>query len=216
MNKQQTLLDFEENERSILKNCIEKAMEDDYCIGNMTFENEKLMGFDISNIEFENVQFIKCDFKKCNFSRSRFYDVDFVNCNISLSDFSKTFLKKIRMLESNAVGGNFIESLIKEVEITNSILDYSNFSNSSFDNCVFDNCKFNESYFAESKIKKLKLTKVTFTGADFFKTSLKGIDLSDCIIDGIKISANFSELKGSKINSQQAIELVRVFDIEIV
>jgi uncharacterized protein YjbI with pentapeptide repeats len=73
-----------------------------------------------------------------------------------------------------------------------------------------------ESSFAESKIKKIKLIKLIFSGTDFFKTSLRGIDLSDCIIDGIKISADLFELKGAKISAEQAIELVRVFDIEVV
>ncbi|ULQ59547.1 pentapeptide repeat-containing protein [Brucepastera parasyntrophica] len=216
MDKKQTLSDFETSNGSMLKTYIEKAIENDYCINNIAFENEELSEVDASGIEFENVQFIKCDLKKCDFSRSRFYDVDFENCNISLSNFSKTFWKKVKIAESNAAGAQFIDSLIKETKITNSIFDYSNFANSAFTNCVFDNCKFNESYFSESKIKKLQLKKVTFIGTDFFKTSLRGIDLSDCIIDGIKISADFFELKGSKINSQQALELVKVFDIEIV
>jgi hypothetical protein len=65
-------------------------------------------------------------------------------------------------------------------------------------------------------LKLIGKNQITFTGTDFFKTSLRGIDLSGCMIGGIKISSDFYELKGSKLNSQQAIDIVRVFDIEIV
>ncbi len=216
MNNEQPFLNFDDVKKSTLCSCIERSMQDDSCIEDMIFENEDITETDISSIEFENVRFVKCDLKKCNFSRSRFYHADFINCNLSLSDFSKTFWKKVTIIESNVVGGKFVESLIKETNIRNSIFDYSNFFNASLDNCLFNESKFAESSFTESKLKKVHLKKVVFTGADFFKTSLRGIDLSDCIIDGIKISADLFELKGAKINPEQAMELIRVFDIEIV
>ncbi|MDR2897868.1 MAG: pentapeptide repeat-containing protein [Spirochaetaceae bacterium] len=209
-------LDFENTGSRTLHSCIEKAMDDDSHIENMTFENEDLTEYDISCMEFEKVRFVKCDFKKCTFSRSRFYDAEFINCNISLSDFSKTFWKKVTIHESSAVGIKCVEGIIKEAKITKSILDYANFSNASLENCLFDDCKFTESYFAETKIKKLQLKKILFTGTDFFKTSLKGLDLSDCLIDGIKISADFFELRGAKINAQQAVDLITLFNIEVV
>lgn len=200
----------------MLEKIIEKTMLEDNCIANMVFENEKISEFDMSGIEFKKVQFIKCELNRCDFSRSVFRDVEFLSCYISLSDFSKTFWKNVKIVESNAVGGKFIESCLKETTIKNSSLDYSNFTNSTLSNCDFENSKFKESYFSEVKIKKLKLKEIIFSGTDFFKTSLNGIDLSDCQIDGIKVSVGFPELKGSKINSIQAVELVRVFDIDVV
>jgi uncharacterized protein YjbI with pentapeptide repeats len=216
MNNEQQLLDFENARKITLIDYIKTAMEDDSSIENMIFENEELDEADFSSIEFEKVKFINCSFKKCNFSRSRFYHTEFINCNLSLSDFSKTFWKKVMISESNVVGGRFLESLMKETKIIKSILDYANFYHAVIDNCIIENCKCIESSFAETKLKKLTLKEIIFTGTDFFKTSLRGIDLSHCIIDGIKISADLFELKGATLSAEQAIELIRVFDIEVV
>jgi hypothetical protein len=49
MNNNQTELDFEKKGANMLKDCIEKAALDENCIGNITFENEELMDFDISS-----------------------------------------------------------------------------------------------------------------------------------------------------------------------
>ena len=52
--------------------------------------------------------------------------------------------------------------------------------------------------------------------AEFYHTSLKGIDLSNSEISGIRITnlAN-SELRGSSVSSLQALELIRMLGIEI-
>ena len=53
--------------------------------------------------------------------------------------------------------------------------------------------------------------------AEFYHTSLKGIDLSNSEISGIRITnlAN-SELRGSSVSSLQALELIRMLGIEII
>ena len=52
--------------------------------------------------------------------------------------------------------------------------------------------------------------------AEFYRTSLKGIDLSNSEISGIRITnlAN-NELRGSSVSSLQALELARMLGVEI-
>lgn len=104
----QTSLDFKDNRKSELKDCITKAISDEDSIENMIFENEVLTESDVSNIEFEKVKFIKCCFKKCNFYQSRFFKTDFIKCDVSLSDFSESFWKNSLIMECNAVGGGSV------------------------------------------------------------------------------------------------------------
>ena len=75
---------------------------------------------------------------------------------------------------------------------------------------------FQESLFSEAKLKRLKLNKVNFSSADFFKTPLKGIDLSDCMIDGILVSDTYHELKGVMVNALQAAELIKILGVKVV
>lgn len=50
---------------------------------------------------------------------------------------------------------------------------------------------------------------------ELFRTSLKGIDLSNCDISGIIISDLFSELRGAEVSYEQAAELARLLGIKI-
>ena len=71
-----------------------------------------------------------------------------------------------------------------------------------------------ESNFYNVEIKKLKLDKVDFTLTEFYKTSLNKVNFSTSIIDGIKITPDC--LKGMQVNTLQAIDLVKILDIDIV
>lgn len=50
----------------------------------------------------------------------------------------------------------------------------------------------------------------------FFKTLLKGMDLSDCTIDNIMVSDQYTELAGVKVNLFQAAELAKLMGVKIV
>lgn len=51
------------------------------------------------------------------------------------------------------------------------------------------------------------------TQAQFFKTSLKGVDLSDNLIEGIAISTD--DIKGATISELQAIDLINLLGVKI-
>jgi uncharacterized protein YjbI with pentapeptide repeats len=71
-----------------------------------------------------------------------------------------------------------------------------------------------ESNFYNVELNKIEFTKVDFTSTEFYKTSLKNIDFSTSIIDSIKITPDC--IKGMKVNTLQALDLVKVLEIEIV
>ena len=54
---------------------------------------------------------------------------------------------------------------------------------------------------------------ITINQVQFFKTSLKGIDLSDSNIDGIAVS--IENIKGAIINQFQAIDLLYLIGVKI-
>ncbi len=47
-----------------------------------------------------------------------------------------------------------------------------------------------------------------FQEVDFFRTPLKGVDFSDCALEGITVSESLGELRGMKINPAQAVDLI--------
>jgi uncharacterized protein YjbI with pentapeptide repeats len=129
----------------------------------------------------------------------------------------ESYWKGSRILTCKGDGSNFSKSHMKETSLADGSFRYADFSSSVLENCIIHDCNFTEAFLSEIRLKKPMLKAVNFTGADFFKTLLKGIDLSDCIIDGITVSDTRSELRGATVNAGQAIELAaRILGIKIV
>ena len=53
------------------------------------------------------------------------------------------------------------------------------------------------------------------TGADLFRTSLKGMDLTGCTIDGITLSETCAELKGAILDAAQTPVVARILGITV-
>ena len=69
---------------------------------------------------------------------------------------------------------------------------------------------------SEVKFKKTVFPPRTWPARNFFRTPLKGMDLSECVIDGIMVSDQFTELAGVKVSLLQAAELARLMGVKIV
>lgn len=76
-------------------------------------------------------------------------------------------------------------------------------------------CKFREAFLSEVKFRLTLFKETDFYRADFFKTPLKGMDMSDCILDGILVSETFRELRGMKGGIEQALSLAGLLGMEI-
>ena len=64
------------------------------------------------------------------------------------------------------------------------------------------------------KVKNIKFQEADLTQIQIFQTSLNGIDLSKCKIDGIAISID--DIKGAQINQVQALDLIYLLGVKII
>ena len=135
----------------------------------------------------------------------------FVDCQ-----FTASFWKKTQLQASKAAGNNFNQATFKETQLDNASFRYANCVGSRWEHCLLSNCDFREAFLSEVKFTAVQLDQVDFTGADFFKTMLKNIDLSACTIEGILVSDSFAELRGCRMNLFQAAEIARLLGISIV
>lgn len=53
-------------------------------------------------------------------------------------------------------------------------------------------------------------------GGGLFRTPLKGVDFSDCALEGITVSESLGELRGMKINPAQAVDLIPLLGIQLL
>ena len=102
------------------------------------------------------------------------------------------------------------------MSLKQSQLGYGNFSQTLWEFCEAEECSFQDAFLSEVRLKKTRFSKADFTGADFFMTSLKGLDLSDSILEHITVSDSYRELAGLKVNMFQAAELAKLMGIKIV
>lgn len=174
-----------DTEQNMLKTLFENARNDDGYIDNRNFEDETADGLDISG----------CDFANCNFENS--------------------YWKKAGISDSKGDGGNFSGSRFKECVWKDSSFCYANFSRAVFEGTHVRRCKFREAFLSEVKFRLTLFKETDFYRADFFKTPLKGMDMSDCIIDGILVSETFRELRGMKGGIEQALSLAGLLGMEI-
>lgn len=64
-----------------------------------------------------------------------------------------------------------------------------------------------------NKLIKIESLIVDLTQAQFFKTSLRDIDLSNSLIGGIAIS--LEDIKGATISELQAVDLISLIGVKI-
>jgi len=180
------------------------------------YENEELIGVLADRPSFENTSFLKCQLSDNDFEGGEFIDVTFDSCNLSNSKLKKTYFKNCKFLNCKMDGVNFGTASFKNCKFEGCSLVYGNFVASLWELTEVTDCDCKQSFFSEAVLKKPTFKNVNFTSTDFFKTKLKGIDLSDCIITNIMVSDTFSELAGMKVNVYQAAELAALLKVQIV
>lgn len=200
----------------MLEKDIEASRLEGEAVYDKIYKNEDITDIDMSGIEFNRVKFHNCRIIGCNYEKASFYNVEFKDCNVSNCIFSSSYFKDSKMINCKGNGVNFNYSTLKSFSIEGGIYSYGNFSNTLWENSAISDSDFSESFFSETKFKKIKFSKVNLSKADFFKTPLKGIDLSDCSIEGIVVSDSYYELKGLKVSVMQTVDIAVLMGIKIV
>ena len=95
------------------------------------------------------------------------------------------------------------------------MLRYANLTNSVWERCTLASCSLAESALAESRISKTVFQTVDLTGAELFRTPLRGLDLTGCTLDRVIFSETCAELKGAKIAAGQAPVVARILGITV-
>ena len=62
--------------------------------------------------------------------------------------------------------------------------------------------------------RNLAFRRADLTGADFFQTSLRGVDLSTCEIRGLTLSQDHQELRGAVLALEQAPDVAALLGVK--
>lgn len=199
----------------ILEQDIQYALENDESIEYKQYKNEVLVDVAIESVEFESVIFTNCKFINCSFERSSFYHTKLNHCEFANCNFSEGYLKYVQMIDCKGDGANFSQSSFMSTVIENGSYFCTNFTGTLWDNSSIINANMSNAFMPESRLKRFTVEHTNLEKVDFFKTTLKGIDVSTCKIAGITVSENLNEIKGLKINALQAADIAQLIGVKI-
>lgn len=199
-----------------LENEIRTVLDEENFLQNKIYRGEELEGFFGGKLEAQNVVFENCRFLCCDFTKAYFSKVQFLNCDCSNSDFSDSYWSNSIVSRTKAQGAKFTNGVLKKTHFEFCKLDYANFGQAVLEDTSMVSCSFISAFLSELKLKRSSFHQNRFESTDFFKTSLKGVDLSDCELEGVLLSENFWEIKGAKLNALQAVEIAKLLGIHIV
>lgn len=199
----------------MLKEILPQALEDGGYIEDYTAEGERVEAVDLTSIEFIRDSFTDCIFENCDFSKAYFTKTQFIKCTFTNCTFKSTYFRDAFLTECKADRCDFGESFFKGTVIEKGSYCYANFERNTLEQCRISGA-YRYAIFSEVKLKKTVFNSADLSNTDFFRTSLKGVDLTDCDIDGIMLSDKFSEIKGAKINTEQAIAFAQMFGIKVI
>ncbi|XCP83678.1 pentapeptide repeat-containing protein [Roseburia hominis] len=186
------------------KYCSEEVRMQGFHLKNVVCEEEEFSHMIFSGVRFEN-----CRFWKCSFHAAEFSNVEFVNCDISGCDFSNCYINRFAFLSGKGAGVKFCSSVMKNLLIKESTMNYSNFDSARLENVQFLQTSFDSGNMTQCQCKHVSWKEDSLVNVSFFKTSLRGMDFSDSILRELVLSDDHHELQGAIVDLYQAADLAR-------
>lgn len=161
------------------------------------------------NLVVSGTKFVNCRFWECSFEKAEFVDVVFQSCDFSGCNMENAYFNRVEFVTCKGVGTKFAGSILKHTFINECNFNYANFDAARIENMKVQNTEMNGSNVTQCKCKAVGWHKAGLANASFFKTSMRGMDFRDSVIDGIVLSDDCRELKGAIVDLYQAAELAK-------
>ena len=185
-------------------------------IKDKTYEREVITAADCYSMDFQTVTFDGCRFIECDLSKASFYECKFLHCDLSNCKLPDSYWKDCEMADCKCKGIDLTNSSFKQTTLKNNSFVYGLFSECTFEGSRLSSCDLSNALFSQVALRRTTIfSECRLTRAELFKTSLKGIDLSDCDISSIALSDTFYELRGAEVSYDQAAELAALLGVKI-
>ena len=158
---------------------------------------------DVRGMQFSGQNLQKVDLRGC--------DVVFESCDLSNLQLPDCSFHRVAFRNCKLSGAVFSSSMFRDTAFQHVVAPYTNFIGSNWKNCLWRSCDFTEAFFAESIFASLVLEESRLLRADFSRSKLGCVDYRSCDIRGIHWE--LSQLKGSTVSYEQAVELVEAVGI---
>ncbi len=171
-------------------------------------------GIDLSYYEFHGVELDHCSLVRVNLAKASFYDCTLTQCDFSNAVLSEAFFSRTRLVGCKLEGAQLNGAILRSSRFVDCMCRYLNLGEAKLEGAVLERCDLREAFLSEVRLRrKTKLQDCDFTRADFFRASLRGVDISSCTLTGIGVSTDRSELRGAVVSVEQAPELAALLGV---
>ena len=193
-----------------------KSCQQEVTLREREFCREAAVGEDFSHLDCVQVVFRVCRFAGTDFSHSFFDRVRWERCDLSGCRFSECSFRETAFLDCRGDGCSFPQSVFSRVQVEEGSWHCANFTKAVWKTGSFRSCRLNQGILAQMRHRNLTFQKVDLTGVDFFQTSLAGVDLSTCEIQGLTLSQDHRELRGAVLALEQAGDVAALLGIQLI
>ena len=136
-----------------------------------------------------------------------------MNRDLSNIRLEAAVLHRVEFYSCKLVGADLSGAVLRNVRFTDCQADYASFRFGSFKQVVISGSSLNHSDFYRVELAKTEFDEVKLDKAQFSGTRLAGIDLSTC--DFHNLGVTVEDLKGCIIAPAQAILFSRIFGLVV-
>ncbi|QMS85360.1 pentapeptide repeat-containing protein [Candidatus Xianfuyuplasma coldseepsis] len=205
--------------RPIIKTWLEDFTDDivldseELRIEYKTIANRTIPPFHGQRVIFDTVIFQNCTFSDSLMERSEFMDCQFKHCTFTNNKLKHSNLIRCEFIHSKLDGTHFTDSQLEDILIKDCTGRYLDSVETTWKVVEVINSNLDESTWFTCKLRDLSLQSVSLLKSDFYDTSLKGVDLSSSIIDGMK--TDIHNIQGAIISSEQAVLLCNLIGVNV-
>lgn len=186
----------------------------DALVAMTAFEGVQLSG-DAGGATFERVVFRDCSFDSMDLSRCTFTDVAFEGCRFVRCDMGRSWLHRVDFRSCSAPGLSLREGRLTDVSFDGCQLRYADLSETSVERLVARDAALAESAWHSTRLRRFAPDRCDLSRAEFFRTPLRGVDLTTCDISGIVVSSDWHELRGARVSPEQAVGLAELLGVVV-
>lgn len=189
------------------------AVAEDGTVENRQFELDALENMEADLLDFAGCVFRRVQFAAVNARRVHFSNCRFEHCDLSGLPFKDGTLTRVEFIGCRGTGCAFERMKIKDVLFDQCQMNYLTLASCKLERVEFSGCDLSHAILFENVPKEWSLSNVRLCEAEIRGTSLKGVDLSDCEIDGIRVQPE--SLHGATVQLAQAPMLLGVFGVRV-
>ena len=163
--------------------------------GSIVLEGCRIQGILCPNAALGESEVAGCVFSECSFahaelSNSLFTDTVFEDCDLSNAILDRSGFTRCRFTRCKMTGLSFEDGMGSDLAYENCSCAYSSFHRTHLKVFSLTRCDLTEADMSGMELQQGTLSDTRFSATNLFRTSLAGLDFSECLLESVVLSDN--------------------------